>query len=342
VPGIAVVGCGHWGANYVRLLRAMHVTPLVACDPDQSRLNGLLERYPGIETTIDYSAAVTRDDVDAVVIATTAAHHHEIASAVIAAGKDLLVEKPLTLRTIDGNDLVLAADDRGLILMVGHTFLYNPAIRMMREYLVRGDVGSVYYLHATRTHLGLVRSDVNAVWDLATHDISIFGYLLDARPERVSAVGARYLSQVREDVAFISLTYPGGVIANIFVSWVDSNKTRQIAVVGSRARLLFDDLNNLERLRLFEKGVSLDRPYADFGEFQLLVRDGNIVSPRVDSTEPLRLQTEHFLEAIAERKRPLTDGRAGVEVVTILEAIDESLQRAGAPVEPNWPDEDGA
>jgi len=248
----------------------------------------------------------------------------------------------MTMRAAESWELVETAQAQGRILMVGHTFLYHPAVRMMRDYVRRGEIGSTYYLHATRTHLGLVRRDVNAVWDLATHDISIFGYLLDARPLSVSAMGGRFLSQDRHDVAFISLEYPGGVIGNIFVSWVDSNKMREVAVIGSRARIVFDDLNNLERLKIYHKGVSLDRPYASFGEFQLLVRDGDIISPRVEMLEPLHEMTEHFLRCLVERRQPHTSGSDGAEVVVILEGIDRSLAANGTPTVLQWPEDEPA
>ena len=189
-------------------------------------------------------------------------------------------------------------------------------------------------MHSTRTNLGPIRNDVNAIWDLAPHDVSIFDYLLEAQPLWVSAVGSRLLGNSKEDVGFITLAYPGDVIGNIHVSWADPNKVREVVAVGSRRRIVFDDLNNLERVRIFEKGVSPSMVEADsFGEFRFLVRDGDIISPKIEPSEPLKNQCSHFLDCIEKGMRPLTDGQNGLEVVRVMEAVQESLRQRGAPVE---------
>lgn len=334
--GIAVVGCGYWGINYLRILSLLGSTPVVCTDLSPDRLKTVAQQYPRIAIEPDLAHILDRDDIRAVILATTASTHFGLARAVIERGKDVLVEKPLTLRPEDARQLVRLARDKGAVLMVAHTFLYNPAIRRMKQLLERGEAGSLYYLHARRTHLGLVRDDVSALWDLAPHDVSIFGYLLDARPEIVTASGGRYLGRDQVDAVFATLAYRGDVLANLFVSWVDSNKVREVAVVGSRARLVFDDLNNLEKLRIFEKGISIDRQYRDFGEFQLLLRDGDIVSPRLDVGEPLRILTEEFLACVSERREPMSPGVSGWEVVTILDAIERSVRAGGDPVKIDW------
>jgi predicted dehydrogenase len=249
-------------------------------------------------------------------------------------GKHVLVEKPLTTNVEDGEALVRAAEGQERVLMVGHTFLYNAGIRKVKE-LVSGDgFGKIYYLHATRTNMGPVRHDVNALWDLAAHDVAIFNYLLDAQPQWVSAVGSRVLGNGREDVGFATLNYPDSVIANVHISWIDPNKVREVVVVGSQRRIVFDDLNNLERVRIFEKGIAHSELEADnFGEFRLLVRDGDIISPRVEASEPLKNLGAHFLDCIVQGKRPLSDGQNGVDVVRAMSAIDKSLSQSGAPVE---------
>lgn len=217
--------------------------------------------------------------------------------------------------------------------MVAHTFLYNDAIVAMRDLVQGVDFGSLYYLEAKRTHLGLVREDVNAVWDLAPHDISIFAYLVGEWPASVSAAGGRYLSDGREDFAFITFRFPGGVLANLRVSWMDAGKVREVIAVGSHSRIVFNDLDSLEKLRVFKKGISISRPVRDFGEFQLLLRDGDIVSPRLRLREPLLNQCEHFLECMREGIDPRTPGEEGLRVVQVLKAVDESLRRDGAPVQ---------
>lgn len=311
----------------------------VACDPDRSRLDSLGKQYRDLRVETEPARLFDDPSISSVIIATPARLHYQLARAALEAGKHVLVEKPFTLHAHEGEELRTLAERRARTLMVAHTFLYHPAVRRMRDYVERGDLGSLYYLHATRTHLGLVRQDVNAVWDLATHDISIFGYLLGMRPTSVSANGGRYVSREREDMAFITLTYPGDILGHIFVSWVDSNKMREVALIGSRTRIVFDDLNNLERLRVYEKGVSIDRPYTNYGEFQLLVRDGDIISPHIDASEPLRVMTEHFLACTTQGTTPFTDARSGIEVVRVLEAIDRSIAAHGDRAQLDWPNE---
>jgi predicted dehydrogenase len=232
--------------------------------------------------------------------------------------------------------LINLAQSRGLILMVGHTFLYNPGVTKVKEYIGRGDLGRVYYLYARRTNLGPIRRDVNALWDLAPHDISIFNYLLDSVPEWASAVGAKVLRNCREDVGFISLGYPNDITAHIHVSWADPNKVREVVVVGSNKRIVFSDINTLEQVRVFEKGiapVAAESEISSYGEYQLQIRDGDIISPRIEVSEPLKNQCVHFLECVAQGSRPLTDGWAGQAVVRVMEAIDRSIERKGAPVD---------
>jgi predicted dehydrogenase len=240
-----------------------------------------------------------------------------------------LIEKPLSLSAKEAEELVLIAEKKKKILMIGHTFLYNPAIRKMKKYIEEGKVGAIYYMHATRTHLGLVREDVSSVWDLAPHDVSIFNYLIDSMPKYVSALGGNFLQKGKEDVAFITLKYPDGVLANIHVSWADSNKVREVQVVGSKARMVFNDLDNLEKLKIFKKGIFIDKPYNDFGEFQYVLRDGDIISPKIDLLEPLKEQCKHFIGCVTKRKRPLTDGRNGLDVVRVMQAIHASLKNNG-------------
>ncbi|MCS6860813.1 MAG: Gfo/Idh/MocA family oxidoreductase [Abditibacteriales bacterium] len=331
---IAVVGCGYWGINYVRVFSELPDSKVVlACDTSEERLRAVRERFPLIPTTSDWEEAVNNKWVDAVVIATPATTHFAIAQQCLLLGKHVLVEKPLTTTVEDGEALVKTAQQQGRVLMVGHTFLYNPGIRKVKELMAREDFGKVYYLHATRTNMGPVRRDVNALWDLASHDVAIFNYLLDDCPQWVSAVGARVLNNGREDVGFATLHYADGVIANVHVSWVDPNKVREVVVVGSQRRVVFDDLNNVERVRIYEKGIAQSELEAgSFGEYRLLVRDGDIISPRVDTSEPLKNLGAHFLDCVAHGKPPLSDGGNGLDVVKVMTSIDQSLMQNGAPV----------
>ncbi len=330
---IGLIGCGYWGPNYARVFHFMPTVRVVSCsDLDLDKLSKLRHQFPAIQTTANYQDMLRDSQVDAVVISTQATTHYDIVKQCLQAGRHVLVEKPLTMRVKEGEELVALAAQKKKVLMVGHTFLYNAAVRKMKECVDKGTLGKIYYLQATRTHLGLIRKDVNAIWDLAPHDVSIFSYLLGKAPEKVSAMGGCYLKDGLEDMAFINLMYPGGVLGNIHVSWVDSNKVRQVAVIGSQARVVFDDLNNLEKVRIYEKGISIDKPYDNFGEFQLLLRDGDIISPKVEAHEPLRKVCEDFVTGIIQQKIVLTDGINGLNVVRVMEAIEQSIKKGGEPV----------
>ncbi len=250
------------------------------------------------------------------------------------AGKHVLVEKPMTTNIEQAQRLAEVVEKTQKVLLVGHIFLYNSGIRKMKEYITDENFGQIYYLSATRTNLGPIRHDVNVVWDLAPHDVSIFGYLLDAQPLWVSATGSKALKNDRYDVTFITLGYPNGVIGNIRVSWIDPNKVREIVVVGSQKRIVFDDLNNQEIIRIFEKGVSLVGQPDSYGEFlRFAVRDGDIISPKIDITEPLKNQCRHFLDCIINNCTPLTGIQNGQDVVRIITAIHKSLAKNGSSIE---------
>lgn len=331
---IGIIGCGHWGKNYLRILKELKQYISVCCDANENSLYWVKEGYPFVAVTKSIKEVAENPDVEAVIISTPSTTHYEIAKECIINGKDVLLEKPLTTEVDESEKLIALAEENKRILMVSHTFLYNPAVRKMKELMNnKEDFGEAYYLHATRTHLGLIRTDVNAVWDLAPHDISIFLYLLDDTPAVVSAIGGRFLDSKREDVAFISLRYHSGIIGNIHVSWADSNKERRLVVVGSKERIVFNDLDNLERLKIFKKGVSVERKISSFGEFQYLLRDGDIISPKLELSEPLKVECQHFIDCIEKRATPFTDGRQGLEVVRIINAIQESIKNNGMPVE---------
>lgn len=331
---IGVVGCGYWGINYVRVFSELPEATIVrVCDINEERLRLVHKKYPYVFPTRLLDELLNDEQVEAVVVSTQAGNHHEVVKACLLHGKHVLVEKPMTTIAADSEELVALAANRQKILMVGHTFLYNPAIVQIKNYLTQEDFGKIYYMEATRTHLGLLRKDVDAIWDLAPHDVSIFSYLLDAQPLWVSAIGRSYLNNGRSDVGFIIMGYPNNVLAHIHVSWINSNKVREISIVGSKKRIAFDDLNNMERIRIFDKGVAITGEADTFGEFQLQLRDGDILSPRVETSEPLKNQCSHFIDCIQTGKRPLTDGHSGLGVVKVMAAIDQSLARCGAPVE---------
>ena len=332
---LALVGYGYWGPNYARALNELPDTTVkVICDMQPERLERASSRFPQIETAGDLQEVLRRDDIDAVVVSTPASTHNAVTRLVLESGRHALVEKPLALEVEHCEALGELAERKGRVLMVAHTFLYNPGIQKLRECVRSPGFGRVYYLHSTRTNLGPIRHDVNAIWDLAPHDISIFNFLLDEGPVWVSAIGSRILGNPREDVGFITLGYANNVIGNIHVSWADPNKVREVVVVGSRQRAVFDDLNDLERVRVFEKGVSVGEMDAEsFGEFKLLMRDGDIVSPKIDFTEPLKNQATDFVAAILGKKKPVSDAVTAIQVVQTLKAIDASIRDRGSAVE---------
>jgi predicted dehydrogenase len=333
--GIGVIGYGRWGANYVRVFQELDRSRVVAiCDGQAARLSEAVRHARSATLTNSLDELLDMPDVDAVVVATPASTHYDVTRRCLAAQKHVLVEKPFTTIAHEGDMLAADADERGLVVLVGHTFLYNVGILKLKEAILESEVGDIYYMYSRRTNLGPVRDDVNALWDLAPHDVAIFNYLTDAAPLWVSAVGSSVLRDRIEDVGFVCLGYPDDRLAHIHVSWTDPDKVREIVVVGSRRRVLFNDTHAREQLRIFEKGVEAIRegPAVGFGEFRLQMRDGYILSPPLPAEEPLKRLCQHFLGCILDGDAPLTDGRAGSDVVRVMEAIDASLARRGVPV----------
>ena len=332
--GIAVVGCGYWGVNYLRLLRELaEVARVYAYDPREDRVKEVCDRFPHVEPIDSFEALLADDAVDAAIIAVPATLHHDVALPLVEAGKHLLIEKPITTDSALGEKLIERASEVGVTVVVGHTFLFNAGIEAVKRHIDAGKAGTIHYLYAQRTNLGPIRYDVNAFWDLAPHDISIFNYLLDAEPEWVSAVGSRVLGSSRPDVGFATIGYDNGVVAHIHVSWADPFKVRQAVVVGSEQRIVFNDLDAAAPVTIYEKGVAPGtEDVPTFGEYPLVIRDGDIISPKITPSEPLKNQTKHFLDVVAGRAESRSDGGVGLKVVEVLEAIDRSSALNGAPV----------
>jgi predicted dehydrogenase len=331
---IAVVGCGYWGMNYVRIFNELLESRLIAlCDERPERLRDIGWRLPGVQLSSQVDEVASHPDVDAVVVCTEATTHYDVTRRILAAGKHVLVEKPLTTTATEAQQLIALAEAKSAVLMVGHTFVFNAGVQKVKEYVQMGQ-GRVYYLYARRTNLGPIRHDVNALWDLAPHDIAIFNYLLDSTPEWVSAVGGKVLRNCRHDVGFISLGYPGNIIGHIHVSWADPDKAREVVIVRSDRRIVFNDLNGLEQVRVFEKGVStVEEEPLNYGESRFEIRDGDIISPRIKPTEPLKNQCRHFLECVRLGQRPVSSGIEGRDVVRVLEAVNRSIECKGQQVE---------
>lgn len=304
------------------------------CDRVRSNLD--IVRAHGRCATTDAAEVLADASVDAVVVATPTHTHAELTAAALAAGKDVLCEKPLATSSAECEQLGAQAEAAGRVLMVGHTFLFNPAFRKMRELIEAGEIGDTLYCHSTRTGLGPVRQDVNALWDLAPHDVSMLLALTQRRAESVSATGAAYLRSGTEDVAFANLTLEGGTIAGIHVSWLDPYKIRNLTVIGTRKMLVFNDIYTDEKLRVFDKGASYDAPSeqargAEYGEYRAVLRDGDIMIPKVQAREPLKEQVEHFLECCASRANPSSGAAHARAVVSVLEAASASMAAGGAP-----------
>ncbi len=332
--GIAIIGAGYWGLNHVRILTELpEARVAIVCDANRDRLDEVRRRFPALLLTTDVDEALAFPGVEAAVVSTPATTHRDLAGRVLTAGKHVLIEKPLTTTAAEADELIALAETNGLILSVGHTFLYNAGVIRLKEYIESNHLGRVYYVYSRRTSLGPIRHDVNALWDLAPHDVSIFNYLLGRSPDWVSAVGAAVLRNSRHDVGFISLSY-GDIVGHIHVSWADPHKVREVVVVGSDKRVVFNDLDPIEPVRVFDKGVTPVFPEepASFGEFQFQLRDGDITSPTVPAVEPLKAVCAHFLDCVRDAKAPRTGGELGREVVLVMEAIDRSLSLKGTPV----------
>lgn len=330
---VGVIGYGYWGPNLVRNFVEIPASTVVGvADLDQGRLEHVQRCYPQIRVTTDYRD-LFRLGLDAMVIATPPATHFALVRDALLHGLHVLVEKPLTIASSDAQELIDLAEERGYVLMVGHTFIYNPAVRALKEIVSSGEIGDIHYVDAVRVGLGLFQQDLNVLWDLAPHDISILRYVLGSEPISVSARGTACVLDGIEDVAYMNLLFPDNVLAHIHVSWLDPCKVRRITLVGSRKMVVYDDVESLEKLKIYDKGVERP-PYTNtFGDFQFAYRYGDITIPNLRFTEPLRLECNHFLESILARKRPETDGYDGLKVLRIIEAAQKSLRNSGSEEE---------
>ncbi|HEY8429807.1 MAG TPA: Gfo/Idh/MocA family oxidoreductase [Sandaracinaceae bacterium] len=332
---VAVVGAGGWGKNLVRNFATLPGAELrYVCDRAEAARAQVRAQYPSVKVVEDLDDVLADDEVRAVVIASDAASHEELARRALLAGRDVFVEKPLTLSASSSAALCELADRGERILMVGHLLLYHPAIEKLRALIDAGELGEVLYLASQRTNLGVVRRDENAWWSLAPHDVAVANYLLGVRADSVSASGGVFLQKERaiEDVVFATVKYAGGKLAHVHVSWLDPHKTRRLTVVGDRKMAVFDDTSPDQKLMLFDKGVEVPPPALSYAE-GVRVRTGDIVVPALRMTEPLRRECEDFLESVRTRRPPRADGRSGWEVVRVLEAGARSLAEAGRRVD---------
>jgi predicted dehydrogenase len=335
---LGLLGLGYWGPNYARVLGELPDADLVwACDVLPEKLDVIRQRDRTITLTTHIDDVLGDPSVDAVIVSTPTSTHADLAQAALESGKHVLCEKPLALSTQQCDALIDAADAAERVLMVGHTFLFNPAVRRMRDMVAGGTVGEILYCHAARTGLGPVRQDVNALWDLAPHDLSILLWLTEKEPVEVSATGGSYLREGTEDVVFMTLRLEDRVLANVHVSWLDPHKVRTLTVIGDRRMVVFDDVEANEKLRVYDKGASYESTAVEargteYGEYRAIVREGDILIPKVSSAEPLKEQMIEFLRCCATGERSQSDGHAGRRVVSVLEAAHASLREGGSPI----------
>ena len=335
---VGVAGCGYWGPNLIRNFRALPDCRLkLMCDLNPARLKHLRTLYPEVAGGTDYGHMLNGANLDAVVIATSVKSHYPMAKASLLAGKHTFIEKPMASSTEQCEELVDLAKKNGLVLMVGHTFLYSPVIQKIKEIVAKGDIGQIRYISARRLNLGLFQKDINVAWDLAPHDLSIILALMRELPQTVNCRGSAHVTPGIEDVTTMCLAFSGQRSATIQSSWLDPRKVREMTIVGSERMIVYDDLAPLEKIRVFDMRVERPPHYDTFGEFQYAYHYGDMYAPYIKQEEPLKTECQHFLDCIRTGATPVSCGQRGTELVKILEASTASLQKGGAPVELGQP-----
>jgi predicted dehydrogenase len=331
---IAVVGCGYWGPNLIRnfgLLSGCQIKRI--CDSNLERLEHVGRLNPGSQLTPDFASVVSDPGIDAVAIATPVSTHFPLARECLLSGKHVFIEKPMASSAEECQELIDIAQRESLTLMIGHTFVYNPTVRKIKEVVSSGALGEVMYLSSRRLNLGLFQNDINVAWDLAPHDISIILYVMEKDPISVNCQGKAHIRPGIEDITNITLNFQNGCFAMIHSSWIDPRKVRELTLVGTRKMLVYDDLEPLEKIRIYDKCVEIPPHYDTFAEFQYSYHYGDMHAPYIKQIEPLRIECQQFLDCILDEGKSDSDGEAGLKVIRILEAATESLKRHGAVVE---------
>jgi predicted dehydrogenase len=327
---VGVIGYGYWGPNIVRNFMEVHgATVVVVSDVRSERLNQVRARYPSVRTTTDPGELFTDSEVDAIIVVTPVSTHFELALQALRANKHVLVEKPLAATSEEALSLIEEAQRRDLVLMVDHTFVYTGAVRKIREIVASNTLGDIYYYDSVRVNLGLFQQDVNVIWDLAVHDLSIMDYVLPIKPVAVSATGISHIPGRPENVAYMTLFFPNSQIAHLHVNWLAPVKVRRTLIGGSERMIVYDDLEPSEKVKVYDRGVTLF-PQSE-AAYELLVsyRSGDMRAPRLEATEGLRTEALHFIDCIENSVRPETDGQAGLRIVRIVEAAEKSLRNRG-------------
>ncbi len=331
---IGLIGCGYWGPKLLRnFSKAAGAQVIAVCDLRADRLRGIQETWPGLFATTDADELLRMPELDAVIIATPVATHFDLALRALRAGKHVLVEKPIAQSSEQVQRLIDEADQRLLVLMVDHTFVYSGAVRAIRQLLVDDGVGEMLYYDSVRVNLGLFRHDVNVLWDLAVHDLSIVDYLVENRPCAVSATGLQHYPGGQENIAYITLFFDGSLIAHVHVNWLAPVKVRHTLIGGTRKMIVYNDLEPIEKVKVYDRGVTVTDDPESIRQMRVGYRTGDMRAPWLDDTEALRTEALHFIDCVSNAKQPVTDGRAGLRVVKILEAATQSMAARGAPVE---------
>ncbi len=335
---IGVIGCGYWGPNLLRNFAENEGAELRwMCDVDERRLASFGRRYPATQTAEDYRTLLADPQLDAVVIATPVATHFKFAKDALEAGKHVFIEKPFTASAREAEELIELAERQKLTVMVDHTFIYTGAVRKIKEIVESGELGDLLYFDSVRINLGLFQRDINVVWDLAPHDLSIMDFIIERQPEAVSAIGSCHIERGIENIAYVMLRFADEFIAHFHFNWLAPVKIRRTLLGGSRKMIVYDDIEPTEKIRIYDKGVTTNRSEEASDReaaYRTLVsyRTGDVWVPKLDSTEALQHACAEFLSAIREARRPLTDGHAGLRVVRILEAAQKSINEGGRPV----------
>jgi predicted dehydrogenase len=334
VIGIGVIGYGYWGPNLVRNFAETDGARMRrVCDLSPERLAAVARRYPTVETSRDVGELLRDPEIDAVVIATPVRTHFDIALAALEAGKHVLLEKPMTETADQARRLIETAERRQRVLMVDHTFVYTPAVQKIRDLIASGEVGDIYYYDSLRVNLGLFQSDVNVIWDLAVHDFSILLYALGEKPIAISANAATPIPRSVESMAYISLFFKSGTIAHVNVNWLAPVKIRQTLIGGSRKMIVFDELAPSEKIKVYDKGVTMTDDPGTIHQLRIGYRSGDMWAPQLSNREALQAEAEHFVACVARGTPPLTGGQMGLTVVELLEAASKSTKLRGQPVE---------
>jgi predicted dehydrogenase len=330
---VGVVGCGYWGPNLIRNFRSLSDCSLkMMCDVSESRLAHLKSLYPEVEGETNYNNMLNGVGLDAVIIATSVKSHYPMAKASLLSGKHTFIEKPMAASSQECEELIDIAKKKGLVLMVGHTFLYSPAVKKIKEIVQSGDIGEIRYICARRLNLGLFQKDINVAWDLAPHDISIILHIMEKDAVTINCQGSAHITPGVEDVTTMWLNFPGDRSAIIQSSWLDPRKIREMTIVGSKKMIVYDDVSQLEKIRVFDARVERPPHYDTFAEFHYAYHYGDVYVPYIKQEEPLKTECQHFLDCINQGTTPLTDGCRGRELVRILEASSKSLKRGGSSV----------